>query len=183
MMYTQYETFQPNQSKVINISNNVDTMYTISKLRGLNYETPFILLNICKLNDNSFNTNVILRPNSKSITKNVIVLNGGTVMLLDCYGNISQFVSNTTNLGQNVINLKNEDINCSYIGLQLDFVSIDKIIQYFNYVEIQKTEQSYAPIIYFFIIVGVIILFMIIVIIFTIAMINLDSIKKNNKSE
>jgi len=185
LLYSQYETLAPNKTFVLNSSNNAEKMYTIAKSNSLVFPSPFILMNICNIPQNSQDTNISMRPDEISVAKNIINLIGQNVTLLNCYGNISQFVNNTTNLGVNVINLKREDIVCTYIGIQLDLISINKMIEYFSYVNVNVNinENKYAPLAYFFIIVFFIILVIVVVIIFVaaISLTNQHSKKEKGK--
>lgn len=183
LLYSQYETLAANKSFVLNSPNNAEKMYTIAKSNSLVFPSPFILMNICNIPQNSQDTNISMRPDEISVAKNITNLIGQNVTLLNCYGDISQFVNNTTNLGVNVINLKREDIVCTYIGIQLDLISINKMIEYFSYVNVNINENKYAPLAYFFIIVFFIILVIVVVIIFVaaISLTNQHSKKEKGK--
>lgn len=185
LLFSQYETLDSNKSFKLNSSTNAEKMYVFAKSNSLNFQSPFILMNACNIPQKSPPSQVvdlIMRPDEISVVNNTINLGSRrVVMLMNCYGNISQFINNTTNLGTNVINLKKEDIACSYIGLQLDLVSLNKIIEYFAYTPIIINESKYAPFAYFFIVVFFLIIFIIIIIVFVAAIAAMQKSGKEDK--
>ena len=174
MVGSQYVTLGGFEQSTIVYPNNAIKMFIIFKNNSIsNIFTNYNLMNVCFLMQGSQGSKISLSPEMQSITKSSNIIDNKAInYVMNAYGDVSEYINNTTQLESNVINFKNEDITCNYLGLNINIDKMQDIIDYYGYTQ-SPEESTSASFAYVGIISLISIIVLIVVFIFIYAIINM----------
>lgn len=121
------------------VPNNAIRMLVICQPENSN---EYLLMNVCHISPLSEGALVQSFPRPSSITRNDLnIIKNRPNFLLQTFGNISRFISRSTQLSENTINLKVED-PCNYVGID---IQLEEIGNYITGMQFDPTPPPAQP--------------------------------------